>query len=268
MKHLAIGLVFVSTLLAAISCQSVQAQRLQVLIPLYIYPSHYHPETYVWPQVAAAQQQVAVTAIINPNNGPGGAPPNADYVYGLDSLRSAGVTLLGYVSTQYGERDVSAIQTEIDLYAAHYPVQGIFLDEAASGAAYLDYYHTLSAYIKAKPTLKQVVLNQGTTPDPGYLTRSIADTLVIFENYASVWETYQPPFYGDYPPERFAALIHSLPDASTMQQFLEQAARHNIGYIYITDDTPDGADRDPWNQLPSYWDREVDTIRRINQQIN
>ena len=242
--------------------------RLKLLIPLYIYPTHYNPATYAWLKIAKAQAQVSVTAVINPNNG-AIEPPNRDYAQGLKDLRSANVTLLGYVSTRYGDRPIAEVKAEIDLYAAAYQVNGIFLDEAASSAEKLEYYQTLSRYIKTKPVLKQVVLNQGTQPDEGYLTRSAADTVIIFENYSKEWAEYQPPSYlPQYDATRFAMLIHSAADTKMMQNAIDLALARHVAYVYVTDDSPDGEDVDPWNRLPAYWDAEVSYIQTLNQTLN
>lgn len=268
--HHQIGAIFASLFtISLFSCglkQPVDAAKLKILIPLYAYPNWYDSKTYSWPKVAKAASEVPITAVINPNNGPDKGPPNKDYAKGLEDLRSAGVTILGYVFTNYGKRDISQIKAEIDLYDEFYNIDGIFLDEAASGADKLDYYQEIYKFIKAKSNLNTVVLNHGTQADPGYLARPAADTIVMFENYSRAWNAYQPESYVDrYEPEHFSTLIHSVADAATMKKFIELAVDRNVGYIYITDDSPDNPDRDPWNDLPSYWQEEVDLIRSLNQ---
>jgi hypothetical protein len=249
--------------------QSIATERLRLLIPLYIYPSHYNPDTYVWTKVAAAQSRVPITVVINPNNGPDQAPPNADYAKGLDDLRSANVTLLGYISTRYGDRNIDEVKAEIDLYDTYYNINGIFLDEAASNANQLNYYQELCDYIHTKSNLAQVILNQGTHPDERYLQLPAANTLIIFENSASAWDGEQPLAYADrYAADRFAALIHSAPTVKDMQASIDLAVERNIRYVYITDDRSDDADQNPWNQLPSYWDEEIRYIQTINQSSN
>jgi hypothetical protein len=240
--------------------------RLSVLIPLYIYPTHYQPETYAWRHLTLAQPHVPITAVINPNNGPDNGAPNPDYAKGLADLRAAHITLLGYVSTRYGERNIVEVKREVDLYNQYYQVNGIFLDEAASSSTQLEYYQKLYTYIKAKPSLSQVVLNQGTQPDEGYLSQSAADTVVIFENYAKEWAGYSSPSYvSNYTSDRFSMLIHSAPDVETMKQTINLALARHVKYVYVTDDRPDSADQDPWNQLPSYWDEEIKYIQALNQ---
>ena len=113
---------------------------IELLVPLYSYPAWYDPTNYIWSSVAAAAGQVPVTAVINPNNGPDGGPPNADYLAGLNDLRSADVTILGYVYTTYGARSLAAVQSDIDLYDQHFNIDGIFVDEVSTSTNQLGYY--------------------------------------------------------------------------------------------------------------------------------
>jgi hypothetical protein len=73
------------------------AQRgaLKALVPLYMEPDA------GWYRVAAVASRISVIVILNPDNGPG-TSPSADYMESIEELREAGVTVLGYVSTDYG----------------------------------------------------------------------------------------------------------------------------------------------------------------------
>lgn len=250
--------------------RSSAATQLEILLPLYAYPNHYEPEAYVWKRVVSAQAHVPITAIINPNNGPDNAPPNRDYVKGLNDLRTAKVKLLGYVHTNYGTRSLDAIKTDIDWYAQYYNLNGIFLDEGASQAEYVDFYAKIYTYIKQKTGLTQVVLNQGTHGDEGYLSRPAADTIVLFENYSAQWSQYTPRSYvAEYPADRFAALIHSTPDIETLQKTIDRARDRNVKYLYVTNRSPDIGSRNPWDNLPSYWRSELNYLHQLNQgQLN
>lgn len=244
---------------------SASSNAIKIMIPLYSYPTWYNRETYFWTKIVEAAKQVPITAIINPNNGPGGGPPNQDYAEGLQDLRTAKMTILGYVFTSYGQRNLTDIKADIDLYENYYKLDGIFLDEAASRADKLDYYQEIYNYIKAKSHLKLVVLNQGTHADEGYLTRPAADVTVIAENYPTAWEQYQPLSYvKSYDKSRFACLIHTVSDVEIMKKQIELASDRNVGYVYITDDSTSSGDGDPWNSLPSYWPQEIDYVRELN----
>lgn len=234
--------------------------ELKILIPLYNYPNWYQPASYRWDEVAAANSRVPIVAIINPNDGPDGGPPNSDYVHGLDDLRTASVTMIGYVSTVYGDRDINLVKADIDLYATHYNINGIFLDETASGADKLNYYTTLYQYIKSKPGLTQVVLNPGTQIIESYISQPAGDTAVIFEN-GSGWPAYVPDAYvQNYPANRFSMLAYGVANAATMRDYVNLARARNVGYVYVTNDG--GAN--PWDTLPSYWTALIDYVAQLN----
>lgn len=241
---------------------AVGGSPMKILIPLYTYPNWYEPKNYLWLDVAVAAEQVPIVAIINPNNGPDGNPPNEDYQRGLQDLRAAKVSILGYVYTKYGDRPMAEVKRDIDLYHNFYDVDGIFLDESASNLKQLNYYQDIYRYIKTKTNLDQVVINPGTYTDEEYLIRPAADTAVIFEDYSLAWSKYQPQSYlSRYQSKHFASLIHSVPDVKTMKSHIDRALALNIGYIYVTDDSPTSSDGNPWNSLPLYWQAEVDYIQ-------
>jgi len=101
--------------------------------------------------------------------------------------------------------------------------------------------------------------------DEEYFTRPVGDNVATFINNGSVWPSYQPHSYmSNYSAEKFAFLAYSVPDASTMQEYLELAVDRKIGYVYVTDDT--GQDGDHWNTLPSFWQAMVDHIELLNQE--
>jgi hypothetical protein len=238
---------------------------LKILIPLYAYPAWYNPEIYIWEEIAESAKKIPITAVINPSDGPGGKPPNQDYVKGLEKLQEGQVTILGYVATNYGKRSLIEVQLDIDVYSRYYNLNGFFLDEAASDSVHVDYYQKIYQYIKKKSRSNIVVLNQGTQADPEYLSRPVMDITVIFENYSSQWKNYQPlPYVKAKDSSHFSSLIHSVPNAATMEHHIALAKSRNVGYIYVTDDSPNSPDRNPWNSLPSFWQEEVNYIYTLN----
>ena len=247
-------------------CQSQAkvASPMKILLPLYSYPNWYQSENYLWSKVASAGKEVKIEAIINPHNGPDAQPPNQDYQRGLQDLRASDITILGYVSTRYGDRPIDQVKQDIDLYDNFYDLDGIFLDESASDLKQLSYYQDIYRYIKTTTNYEQVVINPGTHTDEAYLSRPAADTAVIFEDYSAAWSNYQAQSYQNrYKSKHFASLIHSVPDVQTMKSYIDLAVARNIGYIYITDDSPDSDDSNPWNSLPSYWQEEVEYIQAL-----
>ena len=238
---------------------------LEILIPLYSYPNWYDPEAYIWDDVASTNSQIPITAIINPANGPGSCPPNVDYQHGLNDLREAGITILGYIYTSYGERDIEDVKRDIDQYDQCFDIHGIFLDEVYGGscsAERCEYYQELYEYVKSRPNLDAVICNPGTQASECYLSHPACDTTVVFEGYSSSWPEYEPCTYvTSYPPERFAMIAHSVPDVDTMKAHIDLTVARNIGYVYATDDTLPN----PYDSLPSYWQVEVDYVESIRQ---
>jgi hypothetical protein len=242
--------------------------KLNILIPLYIYPNWYDRDKYIWTQVVVAATKVPITAIVNPNNGPNAAPPNADYQQGIKDLRQAGVRIVGYVHSNYGKRNLKLVKSDVDLYIKHFNIDGIFVDETASSRNKLDYYQKLYQYIKSQRKSLQVIINPGTDLDESYLKKPVADVAVIFENDRKAWNTYQPPVYQyNYSAPHFAALVHTAGNSKMMKEILDRAANSNFGYIYITNDSTNTANRNPWDSLPSYWQAEVDYIQNLNDKF-
>jgi predicted small secreted protein len=247
--------------------------QLTILLPLYIYPNWYDREKYAWIQVIAAAKKVPIVAIINPNNGPDNGPPNSDYRQGIQDLRQAGIKIVGYVPTNYANRDLQAVKNDINLYAKHFNIDGIFIDEAASTPDKLTYYRQIYQHIKSRSTTSSnrttkpflAIANPGTTIDESYTKQPIADITAIFENYQKVWKNYRSPAYAKYPnSQNFAVLIHTAADRKMMESILDRVARERFGYVYITNDSVDSIDRNPWNSLPDYWESQVDYIQRLN----
>jgi Spherulation-specific family 4 len=239
--------------------------KLQILLPLYIYPNWYDKSKYAWKQVITAAKKVPIVAIINPNSGPNNAPPNADYQQGIKDLRQAGVQIIGYVPSNYANRDLPAIKADIDLYTKYFQVDGIFIDEAASSIDQSNYYRQIYQYIKATSAKYNVIINPGVNLAENYLKQQVADTIVTFENHHKNWTQYQPSkSTKNYSPCNFAALVHSTTDRNVMKRTLDRAIKHKFGYIYITDDSINTPNKNPWDTLPQYWQAEVNYIQQLN----
>jgi Spherulation-specific family 4 len=239
--------------------------KLQVLLPLYIYPNWYDKNKYAWKQVIAAAKKVSIIAIINPNSGPNNASPNTDYQQGIKDLHQAGIKIVGYVPSNYSNRDIQAVKTDIDLYTKYFKVDGIFIDEAASSTEKAIYYQQLYQYIKSKSTNYNVIINPGVNLEETYISQGVADTIVTFENYQKNWSSYAPSKYQkNYSSQKFAALVHTTANRKLMKSTLDRAIKNNLGYIYITNDSTNTPNKNPWDTLPEYWQAEVNYIQKLN----
>ena len=229
---------------------------LRILIPLYSYPQWYAPTNYLWDDVAQAAGAVPVLAIIDPADGPGPGFPNADYQQGLADLQAGGAGIVGYVDTAFGARDPALMEDDVDAYSAEPRVTGIFLDQGNATAGNLGYYSNICQYIRAKPTLTNIVLNSGPTISEAYLAPGMVDIAMVFEQ-STGWPDYAPdPFMADYPPGRFSMLVHTCPTAGEMETNVARAVHRNIGWVYVTDD----AMPNPWDTQSAYWTQLVTLV--------
>src|ERR1700728_3677451 len=74
----------------------------QLIVPAYFHPAS-HPDEWAWLAERAAQIRLVV---LNLADGPGSSPDAAVFPV-LDRLQSAGVSVAGYVDTNYGQRPAS-----------------------------------------------------------------------------------------------------------------------------------------------------------------
>lgn len=247
--------------------------RMEILVPAYFYPS----TGSAWNTLAAsaaAHPSVAITAIMNPNNGVFSSA-DANFTRAATQLVDAGGTVLGYVYTRYGKgsRSMADIKTNIDRYLQLYGrerIAGIFLDEMASDTAKLDFYQEIYRYIKAIDPSLRVVGNPGMVPAPAF--SSVTDTLVSFEGKAIDYQNYDPRAQNDWiythANQTQAALVHNTDSCTAMQDVVQAAAsaRNNTGWVYATDRSFNYATGvgNPWATLPAYWESLVQTVGAVN----
>jgi len=235
-----------------LAAQPAAAGTLQALVPAYFYPTG-NP---YWGELDTAASQISVTAIMNPNSGPGPSV-NSDYVTAVNSLQAAGGRVLGYVYTDYGNRSEADVKADINAYINFYHINGIFFDQQSTDPTKVSYYADLYNYVKSQNPAYQVIANPGTNTDQAYLSTPTADSLVTFENMASLYGSDSPPSWtSSYSPNHFANIIYDEPTATGMFADLQMAQQRNVGDVYVTDATLPN----PYDQLPSYWNQEVAAI--------
>jgi hypothetical protein len=217
-----------------------------VLIPLYTYPTDASWEAVR--QARRAYPSVKILAIINPYNGVG-RDQIPDYVQGIPVLQQAGVTVLGYVYTSYGRRDVEQVKEEIALFCSWYHVDGIFFDQNASQPGLEGYYSDLSLYAQSKG-MSLTVGNPGTRA-PSYV--GTADLLVAYEDSGLP----EPGRLSDLPGgrENYALIAHDVPALD--ETWLREVESY-VGYLYVTD----GVMPNPYRALPSYFGSLVEKLSK------
>jgi hypothetical protein len=222
----------------------------RLFVPTYIYPG---PE---WDRIIAAAPTVGIM-VANPSDGPGAAADPA-YTDAIARAQRAGISVLGYVATNYGQRDSASVLADINAYYDLYHPSGIFLSEGPMAAdctsmeaAFLSY----ASAARARDPGAFVAL--GTLYCPSYIYFS--DLMVLFAQQESEYDAFQPASWmPGQSADRFAHLVSEVPDAS-LDAVLQRAHALGAGWMYVTDDTLPN----PWDQLPSYFDREVQAVSAL-----
>ncbi len=208
-----------------------------LLVPLYSAPGS---EWTALIQERQVDPGVPMVAIVNPSNGPG-ASPSQEFTDGIQRLQEAGISVLGYVDTSYGDRNITVVKAEIGDYMRWYGVNGTFLDEMADSPGHEAYYSALTTY-SHEIGAYLVIGNPGHDVPSSYV--GTVDTLVIAENASFSTTSFLGGWHSEYPKSDFAAITYG---AALNQSYLEAASRY-IGYLYVTN----GALPNPYLSLPSY----------------
>jgi hypothetical protein len=221
-----------------------------LVIPLYLYPG---PQWKYLMEVKKANPSVPIVTIINPANGPGDHV-DPSYVEGIDSLRSVGITVLGYLYTSYGERPTRGVISDIGKYSRWYHVDGLMFDEMSNFLWHMDYYSSLNDYAHSFGY-------KITFGNPGIgIPSNFVGTMDIICIYESAGFPQMPTVSRQrtgYQRSNFAMISYDVkiwdPD------FVHEAANH-VGWIYVTDaNLPN-----PYEKLPSYLAKEFSTIASNN----
>lgn len=238
----------------------------------------------MWSQLTGTASVMGsdLLVILNPNSGPGAGLIDPNYVNDsaqgpFIDFRNAGGVAIGYILTNWANRALAEVQSDVDLYfdsaywrGAGVQIQGIFFDEMSNDLADVGYYQTLRDYVRSQAPGVIVVGNPGTSfvnNPSGQSTWSIsdyaesADTLVTFESTADEYfDNYSPPSWlAGYPAERFGNIVYGVATTQQMLEGMSLAKQRKAGYVYLTDDVL----TNPYDALASYWSAEVDAAQYL-----
>jgi hypothetical protein len=213
----------------------------------------------------AAAKSVQIIAIINPNSGPASGP-DSTYVTYIKKLISAGIEVVGYVHTSYGDRALTDVNNEINIYATKFTgLTGIFLDEASASASDVAYYGQIYNYILSKG-FKTDILNPGVQPATGYL--DVSTNIVIFEDAGSKLSSNYASFVKCAPNAsqkagykyRFSGIAHTT-SQSSMASVISTMQKAGMGLVYVTDGAGGCC---TYNALTSYFSAEAAAVDALN----
>ena len=252
----------ISALCSAASGNPAKADPLEILVPAYFYPGG--NGLLYWNELIKSARRAPIIVILNPSSGPGHSL-DANYKKVSSRARSAGVRVLGYVSTNYAERAKDRVLHDILLYRDLYEVDGFFIDEMSNSAqgASQAYYQGLYSFIKLLNERYLVVGNPGTNTHDRDRGARFADALVTHENHGrSAHAVLTKVQTGQRTPSyRDALLAYEVEPGIKFRQIFQAAIMRETSMIYLTDNL---RSPNPWDTLPSYWSDLVTLVCKHN----
>ena len=209
-----------------------------LIVPLYGYPSA------TWTTLAQqklANPSIPIVAVISPSNGPGTAQ-DPNFVSGIHTLKSAGLTVIGYTYTNYASRSLASVESDILGYRTLYGLSGVYLDEMSNVPGHESYYSTLTQYADSIG-MTLVVGNPGADVPSSYI--GTVSVIIIYENSGLPSLSFLAGWHTSYAKSNFGSISYGV--SSITASYIESASSH-LGYIYVTN----GVMPNPYMSLPSY----------------
>jgi Spherulation-specific family 4 len=181
---------------------------MRLWVPAYYYP--FGAGLREWNRLIASAKAVPIVAIVNPASGPGDRV-DTNFAAIIPRARRAGVTVVGYIGTQYTRKPLEQVKREIETFLSFYPdIQGFHFDEQSSEARGVDYYAELYRYAHRRIPDALVLTNPGTSCDAGYAARPASDVISLFEREQGFGEFRPPAWASRFPGSRFCIQAHNV----------------------------------------------------------
>jgi hypothetical protein len=209
-----------------------------LIVPLYGYPSS------TWTTLAQqklANPSVPIVAVINPSDGPGTAQ-DPNFVSGVHTLKSTGITVIGYAYTNYANTPLSSVESAVLGYKTLYGLSGVYLDEMSNVPGHESYYSTLTQYADSIG-MSLVIGNPGADVPSSYI--GTVNAIIIYESLGLPSLSFLAGWHTSYSKSNFGIVAYGV---SSISPSYIASASNDVGYIYVTD----GTMPNPYANLPSF----------------
>ncbi|MCS6957919.1 MAG: spherulation-specific family 4 protein [Aquificaceae bacterium] len=221
--------------------ESPMANITTLIVPLYSYPvGSYEEEHRKLTQVQSSKELIFIA---NPRSGPG-SQLDANYLQLIGTYKEKGFKVVGYVLTNYGNRNLQAVKEDMNRYVQFYPqVDGFFVDEVSNNPAYLSYYREIHQHARQLGK-SLLIFNPGTVVPADYY--SLADRIVVLEESSDfLFRNYRN--YRANPKDCF--LIYGVSSRSVAEEVLHFLRSRGAVCLYMVDENPPS-----WFRLSPYMD--------------
>ena len=233
------------------SYQNTSKKSCGIIIPAYFYPSGgYIDSNYTsLCDLARSYRDIPTIAAINPSNGPG-TVVDGNFTAALEMMTGAGIVPIGYISTAYMGRDLSAVESDMLTWKTLYPqIRGIWVDEMVNFAtsAYtieqiVSYYNAIYIYAKQTLGLEYVFGNPGATYDIALWYGEVADNITYYENSGFPTETFMKQdgnFDGaliQVPTKAKSAVVYNISAYDNRASSSVAMMKKYCSFLYVTND--------------------------------
>ncbi|MEM3313810.1 MAG: spherulation-specific family 4 protein [Thermoplasmatales archaeon] len=209
----------------------------QILIPLYSCDPSQFQEIL---NLQSEHRSDLFSIIVNPNNG-SGITPNATLSAWISKSMSAGINVLGYVDTDYGNKSLTNIIEEVYNYSKWYHLHGIFLYEVSDSLSEKSFYSNIVNQSKTLG-INFTVGNPGDFVPYDYL--SVFNITVIYENNGYPSLSSLEEYAHNVPRSELAVIAYGVPFSLSEVVRISVVART----IYFTNQNLPN----PYQNLSSY----------------
>jgi hypothetical protein len=234
-----------------VDANGVSSGSVRLAVPAYFAPG---PE---WQRLIAAAPTVGMI-IVNPASGPG-TSTDPQYTQAIAQARAAGIIVLGYVGTSYGQRPVADVIADVNGYYDLYSLSGVYFAEGpmeADCAPLEMQYQNVVAAAHARDAHAFLAIGTHFCPTYVYLFDYMVEFAMSWSNYQSyVVPTWMP----SGSPDRFIHFISDVPP-SDAGAAISRAIANGAGWVFATEQS----EPNPWGQLPVYFDQELQAIRALS----
>lgn len=201
-----------------------------------------------------AHPDVPVAVVLNPTGSGVGDAAQSAYTTLMNNLTAAGILVLGYVYTNFGEEAEATVQTEMtkwwDFYnagttATTRRVNGIYFAAMSNQSSKQTYYSNLHTYARVTKGFQTTAGSTGTTAPTSFLNSTCADSIVVYEGVGvPLPQNYSQ--YDAFPNNNIGLIPYGI--GSINIDWLRQISAY-AGWMYMTSDSG----INPYDTLPSYF---------------
>ncbi|TCS94366.1 Spherulation-specific family 4 [Tepidimonas aquatica] len=246
---LATGLGLAASSLAGCGGGGDDADASAIARPRLLVPAYFR-ETALWAAVSTPRDP-AHWIIANAASGPGSRRDEVLAGF-IAQARQGGHQVLGYVATNYTRVPLATVLDAAARWDQLYGVGHLFVDEVAAQASGLAYYADLIAGWRRLQPGGLIVLNSGTTPDPGYFRLDPALEIVVFEDRWTAFAAYRFPDTLRPWRARSHLIVYSAPQEALLSVY-DFVRRQGLHGFFVTDTSS----AEYHLRLPSYWAQQV-----------